>query len=111
MDHAIEIMGLRKEYRGFALDNVTFDVPQGYIMGLIGPNGAGKTTIIKLVMNLIHRDAGEVRVFGLDNLRYEPEVKSRVGFVYDIPRFPEDLRHFRDLHQEFVLELEKLRDH
>ncbi len=92
MDQAIEIKKLRKEYRGFALDNVTFDVPQGFIMGLIGPNGAGKTTIIKLVMNLIRRDGGEVRVFGLDNLRCEPEVKSRVGFVYDIPRFPEDLR-------------------
>jgi len=121
MDHAIEIMGLRKEYRGFALDNVTFDVPQGYIMGLIGPNGAGKTTIIKLVMNLIRRDAGEVRLFGLDNLRSEAAVKSRIGFVYDIPRFPEDLRlqtiasaisafydkwddgRFRDLLDEFRL--------
>jgi len=92
MDSAIEILGLRKEYKGFALDNVTFDVPQGYIMGLIGPNGAGKTTVVKLIMNLIRRNAGEVRVFGLDNLRHEPEIKARIGFVYDVPRFPEDLR-------------------
>ena len=92
MDNAIEITGLRKEYKGFTLDDVTFAVPRGYIMGLIGPNGAGKTTIVKLIMNLIRRDAGEVRVFGMDNLRHEPEVKSRIGFVYDAPRFPEDLR-------------------
>ncbi|HUT07696.1 MAG TPA: ABC transporter ATP-binding protein [Candidatus Latescibacteria bacterium] len=92
MDNAIEIKGLRKEYKGFRLDDVTFDVPQGYIMGLIGPNGAGKTTVVKLIMNLIRRDAGEVRVFGLDNLRHEPEIKARIGFVYDVPRFPEDLR-------------------
>lgn len=92
MTNAIEIKGLRKEYKGFTLEDVTFDVPEGYIMGLIGPNGAGKTTIIKLLMNLIRRDAGEVRVFGLDNLRNEPEVKARIGFVYDVPRFHDDVR-------------------
>jgi ABC-2 type transport system ATP-binding protein len=92
MDNAIEIKGLRKEYKGFKLDDVTFTVPQGYIMGLIGPNGAGKTTVVKLIMNLIRRDAGEVCVFGMDNLRHEPEIKSRIGFVYDAPHFPEDLR-------------------
>ncbi|OGD13934.1 MAG: sodium ABC transporter ATP-binding protein [Candidatus Aminicenantes bacterium RBG_16_63_14] len=121
MDNAIEITGLRKEYKGFTLEDVTFAVPRGTIMGLIGPNGAGKTTIVKLIMNLIRRDAGEVRVFGRDNLRHEPEIKSRIGFVYDVPRFPEDLRlktiasavsafyegwddsRFRDLLEEFRL--------
>jgi ABC-2 type transport system ATP-binding protein len=92
MDNAIEINGLRKAYKGFALEDVTFHVPQGYIMGLIGPNGAGKTTVVKLIMNLIRRNAGEIRVFGLDNLVHEPEIKARIGFVYDIPRFPEDIR-------------------
>jgi ABC-2 type transport system ATP-binding protein len=91
MTNAIEIKRLRKEYKGFTLEDVTFDVPEGYIMGLIGPNGAGKTTIIKLIMNLIRRDGGEVRLFGLDNLRHEPEVKARIGFVYDVPRFHEDV--------------------
>ncbi len=92
MNSAIEIKDLRKEYKGFTLSDVTFAVPQGYIMGLIGPNGAGKTTVIKLIMNLIRRDAGEIQVFGLDNIRHEPEVKARIGFVYDVPRFPEDVR-------------------
>jgi ABC-2 type transport system ATP-binding protein len=92
MDNAIEIKGLRKQYKGFTLDDVTFNVPRGFIMGLIGPNGAGKTTVAKLIMNLIRRDAGEIRVLGLDNIRHEAAVKSRIGFVYDVPRFPEDLR-------------------
>lgn len=92
MENAVEIKGLRKNYKGFSLEDVSFNVPQGYIMGLIGPNGAGKTTVIKLIMNLIRRRAGEIKVFGLDNLRHESEVKSRIGFVYDAPRFPLDLR-------------------
>ena len=92
MDNTIEITGLGKRYKGFALEDVGFAVPRGYITGLIGPNGAGKTTIIKLIMNLLRRDAGEVRVFGLDNLRHEVEIKARIGFVYDAPRYPEDLR-------------------
>ena len=55
-----------------------------------GPNGSGKTTIIKLIMNLIRREAGEIRVFGLDNRKAEIEVKSRIGFVYDVPGFWDD---------------------
>jgi len=92
MDQTIEIRDLRKSYKGFALDGISFDVPRGYVTGLIGPNGAGKTTIVKLIMNLVRRDAGEIRLFGLDNRRHEAEVKARIGFVYDAPHFPADLR-------------------
>lgn len=92
MENVIEIKGLSKEYKGFKLEDVSFKVPQGFIMGLIGPNGAGKTTIIKLIMNLIRRSSGEIKVFGLDNLKYEPDIKSRIGFVYDVPCFHEDVR-------------------
>jgi ABC-2 type transport system ATP-binding protein len=60
-------------------------------MGLIGPNGAGKTTIIKLILNLIRRDGGEVRVFGMDNLSREVDVKTRIGFVHDTPYFYDHL--------------------
>ena len=91
MDNILEVSGLRKRYKGFALKDVSFTVPRGTIMGLIGPNGAGKTTVIKLIMNLIRRHSGRVEVFGLDNLRHEPEVKSRIGFVYDTPCFPPDI--------------------
>jgi ABC-2 type transport system ATP-binding protein len=89
-DFALELRGVTKHYRRFALADVSFSVPRGYVCGLIGPNGAGKTTIIKLIMNLVRRDGGEIRVFGLDNRRDEVAVKSRVGFVYDSPGFWDD---------------------
>jgi ABC-2 type transport system ATP-binding protein len=89
-DHALELCGVCKSYRGFRLDDVSFNLPRGYIGGLIGPNGSGKTTIIKLVMNLVRREAGEIRVFGLDNRRDEVAVRSRIGFVYDVPGFWDD---------------------
>jgi ABC-2 type transport system ATP-binding protein len=91
MDCALEIKGLRKEYRDFILKDASFSLPQGYIMGLVGPNGAGKTTIIKLILNLVRRNAGEVKVFGMDNLKHEAEIKSRIGFVHETPSFFEDI--------------------
>jgi len=72
------------------LKDVSFTLPSGVIGGLIGPNGSGKTTVIKLIMNLVRREAGEIRVFGLDNQSAEIEVKSRIGFVYDVPGYWDD---------------------
>ena len=91
MDNILEVFGLGKAYKGFTLKDVSFALPRGAIMGLIGPNGAGKTTVIKLIMNLIRRQTGRIEVFGLDNLRHEPEIKGRIGFVYDTPCFPPDI--------------------
>jgi ABC-2 type transport system ATP-binding protein len=79
----LEIEGLNKAFRDFALRNVSLTLERGYIMGFIGPNGAGKSTTIKLVMNLMRRDGGNIRVFGLDNVGREREIKERIGFVYD----------------------------
>jgi ABC-2 type transport system ATP-binding protein len=96
MDPALEIQGIAKSYTDFALDNVSFHLPLGYVMGLIGPNGAGKTTLIKLILNLVRRRAGVIRVLGLDNLADEVAVKARIGYVPDEPRYPGDVR-LRDL--------------
>ncbi len=90
MNNAVEIRGLRKEYKGFTLRDVSFTLPRGFIMGLIGPNGAGKTTVIKLILNLIRRNAGDIKVFGLDAIKREAEIKARIGFVHETPRFIED---------------------
>jgi len=91
MEFALEVNGLRKKYGTFSLKNVTFALPRGYIMGLIGPNGAGKTTIIKLIMNLIRREGGDIRLFGMDTVEREAEIKARIGFVYDVPAFYQDI--------------------
>jgi ABC-2 type transport system ATP-binding protein len=90
-DAAIEIRGLRKRYPGFTLKDVDLDVPCGYVTGLIGPNGAGKTTLIKLIMNLVRREGGTIRVLGLDAVADEVAVKSRIGFIYDEPPFYADV--------------------
>ena len=83
MENALEIKGLCKQYTGFALDNISFSLPRGAVMGFIGENGAGKTTTIKAVLNLIRRDAGEIRVLGMDNIRDERAVKERIGVVLE----------------------------
>ena len=55
---ALQVTDVTKHYdSGFTLDDVTFDLPKGYIMGLIGPNGAGKSTLIKLILNMISTGA------------------------------------------------------
>ena len=59
-------------------------------MALIGPNGAGKTTTIKLIMNLIKKNRGEIKIFGMDHVDDEKEIKDRIGFVYDEPYFYEN---------------------
>lgn len=82
-DNSIEIRDLRKVYDGFTLDNISFDVPKGSIMGFIGQNGAGKTTAIKLLLNLIKKDSGSIKMFGLDNLEHENEIKSQISAVFD----------------------------
>ena len=64
MENIIVAEGLRKEYDGFALEDVSFRVPGGAIMGLIGENRAGKTTTIKCLLNLVRRDPGTSPCWG-----------------------------------------------
>lgn len=87
----LQVQNLTKEFKGFKLDNISLSMEKGYIMGFIGPNGAGKSTTIKLIMNLLRKDAGEILVFGKDNIRHEKEIKNRIGFVYDENYYYEEL--------------------
>ncbi len=91
MEKILEIKDISKKYNDFALDNVSFNLDRGYVMGFIGPNGAGKSTTIKLIMNLIRKDSGYIKVFGLDSAKDEKEIKERIGFVYDNSYFYEEL--------------------
>ena len=91
-ENLLEVRNLGKKYTGFALQDVSFNLKKGYIMGFIGPNGAGKTTTIKLIMNLIKKDSGEIKVFGQDHVRAEKQIKERIGFVYDEQEFFDELK-------------------
>lgn len=83
MENLLEIRGLCKHYPLFDLQNVSFSVPCGSIVGFIGENGAGKTTTIKLILNEMCRDSGSIKIFGMDNIRDERNIKEKIGVVFD----------------------------
>ena len=90
--NALELSGVSRSFGDFALRDVSFTLPGGCILGLVGENGAGKTTLIRLIMNAMRRDSGEIRVLGVDNTAPAfRAVKEDVGVVLDESRFPEQM--------------------
>lgn len=87
----LRVENLNKKFKNFNLKNVSFNLEPGYVMGFIGPNGSGKSTTIKLIMNLLKKDSGNIDIFGKDNKQDEKQIKDRIGFVYDESYFYEDL--------------------
>ena len=83
MSNALEVQNLHKTYGDFKLDSVSFSLPAGYIMGFVGQNGAGKTTTIRCIFNMATRESGEIKIFGLDNVRDELAVKQELAAVFD----------------------------
>ncbi len=81
--NAIEIKGLKKEYKDFSLGELDLILPQGCIMGLIGENGAGKSTAIRLMLDMIKKDGGEIKILGKDNTRSFGSTKEDIGVVLD----------------------------
>lgn len=79
--NALEVRGLGKTYPAFTLKDVSFDVPQGAIVGFIGRNGAGKSTTLKSILGLVHPDGGAVSFFGQDVRQHEREFKEQIGVV------------------------------
>ena len=77
----LEVQGLCKIYPGFRLDQVSFSVAPGSVMGFIGRNGAGKTTTLKSLLHIVHPDAGDIRFFGLKLDEHEREIKQRIGYA------------------------------
>lgn len=87
MNNILEVRGLNKKYNSFSLNDVTFSVPSGYIMGFVGPNGAGKTTTIKLILNIINSDMGSVKLFGHEEAGIQ---NGQVGVVMDAPFYADE---------------------
>ena len=77
----IEVRNLTKQFGDFvAVDNISFDIHQGEILGLLGPNGAGKTTTIHMLLGLITPTSGTVRIFGLDLAKHRETILKQVNF-------------------------------
>lgn len=90
MTNSLEVKNLSKSFDDFALRDISFTLPQGYLMGLIGPNGSGKTTLIKLILNMLKREEGEISILGLDNITHEQQAKAELGVVFDSNYFNDD---------------------
>lgn len=82
-ENAIEIKNLTKKYPGFTLDNISFNVPKGSIMGFIGQNGSGKTTTIRALLNIIKTDGGSINMLGMNLYEKEYEIKEQLAAVFD----------------------------
>ncbi|WP_096186384.1 ABC transporter ATP-binding protein [Evansella halocellulosilytica] len=83
MENVVELKNVTKKFKDFSVNNIDLHVKKGFVTGFIGANGAGKSTTIKMMMNLLKPDAGEVKLFGLDYATHEKAIKERIGFVYD----------------------------
>ncbi len=90
-EYILEIKDLNKKYDGFAIKDLNLQLPYGCIMGFIGENGAGKSTTIKLILNLINSDSGEITLFGEQNFPLSKKLKENIGVVLDENSFPQDL--------------------
>lgn len=88
MEDALTIRGLTKKYQEFKLDNVNIDLPSGCIMGFIGENGAGKSTTIKLILGLLKKDAGEIKILGKTLSEEDKNLREQIGVVMDECSFP-----------------------
>ena len=92
MDNTVlSIDGLTKRYRGFALDNVSFSVPKGAVVGFIGENGAGKSTTLKTILGLVKKDTGTISILGKGEQDIDFITRNRVGVVFDGNNYPENL--------------------
>ncbi|MGN0536130.1 MAG: ABC transporter ATP-binding protein [Eubacterium sp.] len=81
MNTVLSVKNLTKSYDSFKLDNASFDIEKGEIAGFVGRNGAGKTTAIKAMLNLIHKDGGEIYYFGMPFAENENDIKKKIGYT------------------------------
>ena len=105
MDYSMETVGLRKAYKGnIVVDNVNIHIPKGAIYGFVGPNGAGKSTVMKMILNLIQSDAGEVQLLGEKVTDHSYEIFKKVGSIIENPYFYDKMtaRQNLELHCEYM---------
>lgn len=83
MEKVIEVSNLTKEYGGKkAIDNLTFDVYKGEILGLLGPNGSGKSTTINSILALLKYQKGSIKIFGKEMRPDSYDIKQKIGVIF-----------------------------
>lgn len=99
MEPILTVKNLSKNFNGVrAVQNVSFEVFEGEILGLLGPNGAGKTTTIQMILGLIKPTSGEVRVFGKDIETHREEIMEKVNFSSAYVSLPGNLKVIENLY-------------
>lgn len=90
MEHILELQQISKTFpkSNFTLDQVSFSLPYGAILGFVGENGAGKTTTIGCILNTVRKDSGTVKLFGKEMLDCDTAMREKIGVVYDGGNFP-----------------------
>lgn len=91
MENILTLEHVFRQYPDFRLQDISFQVPAGSIMGFIGENGAGKSTTIKLILNMLRRDSGRITVFGQDNIKEERRIKEELGVVLGELNIPDNM--------------------
>lgn len=87
--NAAEVKHLGKKYKNFSLNDISFTLPSGYILGLVGRNGSGKSTLIDILCTIVRPDEGEIKILGCDiNSSGFSSVKEHIGYVTVNPSFP-----------------------
>ena len=104
----IEVRNVSKRYgRHQALDDISFEVKKGDILGFLGPNGAGKSTTMNIITGYISCDSGDVLIDGKNILEEPKEAKSRIGYLPEIPPLYNDMTVIKYL--EFMFRLKKIK--
>ncbi len=88
----LEVRNLSKYYKTFSLENISFTLPKGYIMGYVGQNGAGKSTTLNLITNICKCNGGEIYVNGITCMEDEIHYKEYIGYIGDEFYFPDNFR-------------------
>ena len=92
MEYALEVKNLTKEYKDFAVKDISLKIPKGSVLGLIGENGAGKSTFINSILNIVKPNEGEISILGKDLYTYEKEIKEEIAVIFDRSHYNENLK-------------------
>ena len=99
MKPVLEVKNLVKKFGDFvAVDDISFKVEEGQVLGLLGPNGAGKSTTIFCILGLIEKDSGEVKIFGKDFASHRSEILEKVNYASNESQLPWNLTVFENLY-------------